>query len=91
MIVNVNGREYQVRLRAAAWPHLRLLSSAFTDETVDEEKLKLAEEKVLKLCVEGDVHADDADELLLKILAHFARVVGSEFGSFRSTLPRAAR
>ena len=62
MIVTVNGREYRVRLRAAAWPHLRLLSSAFTDEVVDEEKLKTAEEKVLKYCVEGDVHPDDADE-----------------------------
>jgi len=91
MIISVNGRDYRVRLRAAAWPHLRLLSNAFTDEAVDEEKLKIAEEKVLKLCVEGDVHPDDADELVLKILAQFARIVGSEFGTFRPTLSAAGR
>jgi hypothetical protein len=91
MIISVNGREYRVRLKAAAWPYLRTLSNAFTDVKIPDEELEMAEEKVLKLCVAGEIHEDDVDELLIKILAHFAKVVGSEFKSFRSEIPNLGR
>jgi len=87
MIVTVNGRDYRVRLRAAAWPHLRILSSSFTDANISEDQLAQAEEKVLKLCVVGEVHEEDADELLMKILSCFARLVSQEFRSFRPQIP----
>ena len=79
MKVVVNGREYKVRLRAAAWPYLKTLSSVFTDVKVAEEELAEAEEKILKLCVVGEVHEDDADELVMKILSHFTRLISTEF------------
>jgi hypothetical protein len=91
MLINVNGREYRVRLRAAAWPYLRTLSNAFTDAKIPDEELEAAEEKVLRLCVAGEVHEDDVDELLIKVLAHFAKVVGSEFKSFRPEVPDIGR
>jgi len=91
MIINVNGRQYRVRLKAAAWPYLKTLSNAFTDSKIPDEELERAEEKVLKLCVVGEINEDDADELLLKILSQFARLVGSEFKSFRSELPDLGR
>jgi hypothetical protein len=91
MRITVNGREYKVRLKAAAWPYMRLLSSAFTDPDVPSDRLEEAEQKVLKLCVAGEVHEDDADELLIKILAQFARIVGQEFRSFRPEVPDLGR
>jgi hypothetical protein len=89
--IEVNGRSYRVRLPARAWPHLKLLSSAFTEAGAGEDELARAEERVLALCVEGEVDPDDADVLLVKILAYFAQVMGSEFRSFRPELPAHGR
>jgi hypothetical protein len=87
MRIEVNGRSYRVRLPARAWPHLKLLSSAFTETGVSEDELARAEERVLALCVEGEVDPDDVDILLVKILSYFAQLMGSEFRSFRPELP----
>ena len=83
MRVAVNGREYEVRLRAAAWPHLMRLSKVFANEPVAEQELEEAERAVLRICVVGEVREEDREQLLVRILSAFTKMMAEEFRNFR--------
>jgi hypothetical protein len=83
MRVAVNGREYEVQLRAAAWPHLMKLSRVFAGEPVSEQELEEAESAVFRICVVGEVREEDREQLLVKVLSAFTRMMAEEFRTFR--------
>jgi hypothetical protein len=82
MRVIVNDREYEVRLRAAAWPYLMKLSRVFAGEPVAEQELEEAERAVLRICVIGEVREEDREQLLVRILSAFTKMMAEEFGTF---------
>jgi hypothetical protein len=83
MRIVVNGREYEVRLRAAAWPHLMKLSRLFAGEPVSEQELDEVEKAVFRICVVDEVREEDREHLLVKILSAFTGMMAEEFRNFR--------
>jgi hypothetical protein len=83
MRITVNGRDYEVRLRAAAWPHLMRLSRVFAGEPIAEQELEEAERAVFRICVVGEVREEDREQLLVRILSAFTKMMAEEFGNFR--------
>jgi hypothetical protein len=83
MKISVNDRTYEVQLKAAAWPQLMKLSRVFAGEPVSEQELEEAEKAVFRICVVGEVREEDREQLLVKILAAFTRMMAEEFRSFR--------
>jgi hypothetical protein len=83
MRITVNEREYEIHLRAAAWPHLMKLSRIFAGEPVSEQELEDAERAVFRICVVGEVREEDREQLLVKILSAFTRMMAEEFRNFR--------
>ena len=83
MRITINDREYEVRLRAAAWPHLMKLSRVFAGEPVSEQELEEAERAVFHICVVGEVRDEDREQLLVRILSAFSRMMAEEFRNFR--------
>jgi hypothetical protein len=81
-VIRVNGREYSIRLRAKAWPYLQLLARALTDAPPSEERLELAERKVLELCVDPYPEGDE-DVVLAKVMALYAALMREAASTFR--------
>jgi len=81
-VVRVNGREYTVKLRARAWPYLQVLARALTDAPPAEDRLELAERKVLELCVEPYPEGDE-DVVLAKVMALYAALMREAASTFR--------
>jgi hypothetical protein len=83
MRIVVNDRSYEIHLKAAAWPHLMKLSRVFAGEPVGEQELEEAERAVFRICVVGEVREEDREQLLVKILSAFTKMMAEEFRSFR--------
>jgi hypothetical protein len=83
MQIVVNDRAYEVRLKAAAWPHLMKLSRVFAGESVAEQELEEAERAVFRICVVGEIREEDREQLLVKILSLFTKMMADEFRTFR--------
>ena len=83
MQILVNDRAYEVRLKAAAWPYLMKLSRVFAGEPVTEQELEEAEQAVFRICVIGEIREEDREQLLVKILSAFTRLMAEEFKTFR--------
>ncbi|MEM0451107.1 MAG: hypothetical protein QXO17_06025 [Nitrososphaerota archaeon] len=81
-VIRVNGREYTVRLRARAWPYLQLLARGLTDSPPSEDRLELAERRVLELCV--DPYPEGCEDVVLaKVMALYAALMREAASTFR--------
>jgi hypothetical protein len=59
------------------------LSRVFAGEPVGEQELEEAERAVFRICVVGEVREEDREQLLVKILSAFTKMMAEEFRSFR--------
>lgn len=80
--VEANDRSYSVRLRAKAWPYLQTLARALTDAPPSDDRIELAERKVLEICVEPYPEGDE-DVVLAKVMALYASLMREAAASFR--------
>ncbi|MCS7095382.1 MAG: hypothetical protein NZ988_06230 [Thaumarchaeota archaeon] len=80
--IEVNGRPYTVRLRARGWAHLQTLARALTETPPSDDRIDLAEKRVLELCVEPYPEGDE-DLVLAKLMALYASLMREAAASFR--------
>ena len=91
MKVKVGETEYKIRIRAAAYYYLQMISVSIANPPTNPEEISKAEEEVFKLCVEPEPKEEDKDILLAHILQRYGEILRTLSESFRPTIPPSPR
>jgi hypothetical protein len=83
MKLKLDEHEYVIKIRAAAYPHLQTLSTAFTATPPAKEELIRAEEEVILTCVDPAPCDDHYDVVLAAILQRYTEIMRSLSKNFR--------